>query len=129
MRIDSISSVPALDATLPLTPAAQASGSGSAKVSAAEPGSSAPAGGVSAAAAHTAHPPAPVQGVINGGDEALAAVYTTSVAGHNYLGTVEQAAGQYVASVSDPPQAPITGIGSSIQTAEQNLTIVIDERV
>ena len=128
MRIDSISSVPAFDATVPLTPAAQASGSGSAKVSATDSGSTEPAG-VSVAAAHTAHAPAPVQAVVNGGEEALAAVYTTSVAGHNYLGTVEQAAGEYVASVSDPPQAPITGIGSSIQTAEQNLTIVIDERV
>jgi hypothetical protein len=128
MQIDSISSVPAFDATVPLTPAAHANGSGSAKVSAAESGSSQPAGAVWAAGASTAHatPPPPV---INSGEEALAAVYTTSVAGHHYLGTVEPAAGQYVASVADPPQPPITGIGSSIQAAEQNLTLVIDERV
>jgi hypothetical protein len=141
MQIDSISSVPAFDATAPLTPAAHASGSGSAKGTAAESGSSQLAAGgavPSGSATETVHgvsytaqasTPAPVQGVINGGEQALAAVYTTSVAGHSYLGTVEQSAGQYVASVADPPRSPITGIGSSIQAAEQNLTLLIDERV
>ena len=62
-------------------------------------------------------------------DQTLDAVYTTSVGGHDYLGTVQQAAGEYVASASDPPAPPITGVGASIQMAEDNLTVVIDERV
>jgi hypothetical protein len=60
-------------------------------------------------------------------DEVLAAVYTTSVGGHNYSGTVQQAAGEYVASAADPPAPPFTGVGASIQAAENNLTVVIDE--
>jgi hypothetical protein len=60
-------------------------------------------------------------------DEALGAVYTTAVAGHDYLGTVQQAAGEYVASAADPPAPPVTGVGASIQAAENNLTMVIDE--
>ncbi len=67
-------------------------------------------------------------GVLSPLDEALAAVYTTSVAGHDYLGVVQQTAGQYVVSAADPPAAPMTGIGGSIQAAENNLTVVIDER-
>jgi hypothetical protein len=109
MQIGSISSVAAMEAASAVSPTAQTAGASS--------GSSA-SGSKSEA-----------QGVMSPEQEALAAVYTTSVAGHDYLGTVQQAAGEYVASVADPPAPPITGIGSSIALAENNLTVTIDERV
>ena len=61
-------------------------------------------------------------------EQALAAVYTTSVGNHHYAGTVQQTDGQYLVSAADPPSAPVTGIGSSIQAAECNLTLMLDER-
>jgi hypothetical protein len=112
MQIGNISSIPALDAA---TPASATAASG---VS---------ASGVSANISSSKGASQSQPGVLSPLDEALAAVYTTSVAGHDYLGMVQQTAGEYVASAADPPAPPITGTGSSIQAAENNLTVVIDE--
>jgi hypothetical protein len=125
MQIGSVTSLPALDAVPPASAAAQATGASSAKtgpVVTGETTSVAAANGVSAnlSSSKSASALSPL-------DEALAAVYTTSVGGHDYLGTVQQTAGEYVASAADPPAPPITGVGASIQAAENNLTVVIDE--
>jgi hypothetical protein len=135
MQIGSISSIPAIDAASPASITAETTGSRTAKAASPEGHAE------TSAVASVDTQPASVsvgtgsarvslsQGVISGAEQALAAVYTTAVAGHNYLGTVQQTAGEYLASVADPPAPPISGVGSSIQAAENNLTMVIDETV
>jgi hypothetical protein len=54
----------------------------------------------------------------------LAATYSTTVSGKNYAGSVEKAAGVYIASVPSPPG--ITASGLSVQTAEDNLNMKLD---
>jgi hypothetical protein len=131
MQIGSISSVPAIDAATPTSATTPSHGSGSAKTGSAVTAetSATAASGVSAniSSSKSASQSQPSPSVLSPLDQALAAVYTTSVAGHDYLGTVQQTAGEYVASAADPPAPPITGVGSSIQAAENNLTVVIDE--
>lgn len=136
MQIGSISPVPAIDAATPTQASAtvQPHGSGSAKADSAETGATHAASGVSASgvSAHISSSKEPSQShssSLSPLEESLAAVYTTSVAGHNFLGTVQQTAGEFVASAADPPDPPITGIGPSIKAAENNLTVVIDEVV
>jgi hypothetical protein len=136
MQIGSISSVPAIDAATPATEMAQLHGSGSAKVGSAVTAetnaaavSGVPASGVSAHLSSSQSAGQSQPGVLSPLEQALAAVYTTSVAGHDFSGTVQHTAGEYVVSVADPPDPPITGIGTSIQKAEYNLTVVIDEKV
>ena len=134
MQIGNISSLPAIDAATPASATAQSHGSSSGKTgsavtaeTSATAASGVAASGVSANISSSKGASQSQPGVLSPLDEALAAVYTTSVAGHDYLGTVQQTAGEYVASAADPPAPPITGIGSSIQAAENNLTVVIDE--
>jgi hypothetical protein len=138
MQIGSISAIPAIDAATPASATTQSHGSGSAKAGSAvtaETNATAASGvatsGVSSSVSSNkgASQSQQSSSVLSPLDQALAAVYTTSVAGHDFLGTVQQAAGEYVASAADPPAPPITGIGSSIQAAENNLTVVIDEMV
>ncbi len=136
MQIGNISSIPAIDAATPASATTQSHGSGSVKTGSAvtaETSATAASGvvasGVSANISSSKGASQSQPGVLSPLEEALAAVYTTSVAGHDYLGTVQQTAGEYVASAADPPAPPITGIGSSIQAAENNLTVVIDEMV
>jgi len=62
-----------------------------------------------------------------GVENLLAAVYSTTVAGRNYSGSVEESDGEYNASVPNLPGA--SAIGSSVQPAENNLTLVIDTLV
>jgi predicted RNase H-like HicB family nuclease len=57
----------------------------------------------------------------------VAAVYSTTVAGKSYSGDVEEAGGQYTASVPNLPGGSATG--SSVEAAENNLTLTIDELV
>jgi predicted RNase H-like HicB family nuclease len=54
----------------------------------------------------------------------LAVSYSTTVAGQNYAANVEESGGVYIASVPDPPGA--TASGPSIQSAENNLNLVLD---
>jgi hypothetical protein len=136
MQIGSISSIPAIDAAAPASATAQSHGSGSVKTgstvtaeTSATAASGVAASGVSTNISSSKGASQSQPGVLSPLDEALAAVYTTSVAGHDYLGMVQQTAGEYVASAADPPAPPITGTGSSIQAAENNLTVVIDEMV
>lgn len=112
MQISSISSVVGVDATSPASPVASGQAPGHAT------------GTHSAAQKDTEQS----QGNLTAAEEALAAVYTSSVAGHHFAGTVQQTDGQYIASAADPPSPPVTGIGPSIQAAENNLTLVLDER-
>jgi hypothetical protein len=108
MQIGSISSVLGVDATSSVAPA-----------------TSGQATGAHGATQKQAEQP---QANLSSVDQALAAVYTTSVAGHQYAGTVQQTDGQYIVSAANPPSPPVTGIGSSIQSAEDNLTLVLNER-
>lgn len=82
------------------------------------------------AVSRTASPPAAAASSTTSGTEAenlLAAVYATTVAGKNYSGSVEESGGEYSASVPNLPGASASG--SSVQSAENNLTLVIDTLV
>ena len=57
----------------------------------------------------------------------LAASYSTTVAGENFKGSVEESEGTYVASVPAPPGASASG--SSVQAAENNLNIILSTLV
>lgn len=57
----------------------------------------------------------------------MAASYTTTVSGKTYSGTVTETDGVY--EVSIPNVSGATASGSSIQSAENNLTMRIDELV
>jgi predicted RNase H-like HicB family nuclease len=57
----------------------------------------------------------------------MAGVYSTTVAGKSYAGSVEESAGEYTASVANLPGASASG--SSLESAENSLTQVIDELV
>ena len=61
------------------------------------------------------------------GEASLAAVYSTTVDGTTYSGSVEESGGEYTASVANLPGASASG--SSIQTAEDNLGSIIDTLV
>jgi hypothetical protein len=54
----------------------------------------------------------------------LAATYSTTVSGKNYAGSVEEAAGVFIASVPSPPG--ISASGLNVQTAENNLDMKLD---
>jgi hypothetical protein len=54
----------------------------------------------------------------------LAAVYSTTVDGKTYSGSVEESGGEYTASVAN--LAGASASGSSIEAAEDNLGTVID---
>jgi hypothetical protein len=54
----------------------------------------------------------------------IAASYSTTVAGKSYAASVEESEGVYTASVPMPPG--LSASGSSIASAELNLSIVLD---
>jgi hypothetical protein len=54
----------------------------------------------------------------------LAASYSTTVAGKSYSGSVEESDGTYLASVPNVPGASASG--SSVESAENNLNVVLD---
>ncbi len=54
-----------------------------------------------------------------------AAPYAATVGGKSYPGSVEEMAGVYVASVTDPPGGSASG--ATVQIAENNLQIKLDE--
>jgi predicted RNase H-like HicB family nuclease len=71
---------------------------------------------------------ASTQSLSSGAEETQAAVYSTTVAGKNYSGSVvEETGGVYEASVPNMPGA--TATGSSVQSAENNLSVRIDTLV
>jgi len=55
---------------------------------------------------------------------ALTTSYSTTVAGKNYSGSVQESEGTYVASIPNPPGASASG--SSVQSAENNLDVILD---
>jgi len=55
----------------------------------------------------------------------VAASYSPTVGGKNYPGSVLESGGVYVASVPDPPGASASG--STVQIAEHNLEVKLDE--
>jgi len=59
--------------------------------------------------------------------ETLVSSYSTTVSRTQYSGSVEESGGEYVASVPDLSGA--TARGSNLMTAENNLTVRIDELV
>lgn len=54
----------------------------------------------------------------------IAASYSTTVAGTSYAASVEESGGTYTASVPMPPG--LSASGSSIESAENNLNIILD---
>jgi hypothetical protein len=54
----------------------------------------------------------------------VAASYSTTVAGTSYAASVEESGGIYTASVPMPPG--LSASGSSIESAENNLNIILD---
>jgi predicted RNase H-like HicB family nuclease len=59
--------------------------------------------------------------------EKLVSGYSTTIAGKQYSGSVEESGGQYTASVASVSGASATG--SSLSAAENNLSNRIDELV
>jgi hypothetical protein len=57
-------------------------------------------------------------------EQTLAAVYSTTVGGKSYSGSVEETNGEYTATIANLPGASASG--SSIASAENNLGTVID---
>ena len=57
----------------------------------------------------------------------MAGVYTDTVGGKSYSGSVAESGGTYTASVPNLPGASASG--SSVQSAENNLNVVIDTLV
>jgi hypothetical protein len=138
MQISSIppSSVAAIDAVSPLPvpqaagPSAGKAGASAASTADATVASSSTASGSvtsSVTGSSSSASPAASQGALGGVAKTLDVVYATKVAGHSYLGGVQQAAGEYIASAVHPPDPPINAVGASIQAAENNLSYVIDE--
>ncbi len=81
--------------------------------------------GAAASAKSSSSRPASTQSSSDASQEdTLAAVYSASVGGKAYSGSVDESGGQYSASVPNLPGA--TASGSSIQAAESNLTLKID---
>jgi len=103
-------------AVSPATASASVSGSPSATTS-----SSATASGGGAS-----HKSSQAQSTSNSeaAEASLAAVYSTTVNGTTYSGSVEESGGQYTASIANLPGASASG--SSIQAAENNLGSIID---
>jgi predicted RNase H-like HicB family nuclease len=58
---------------------------------------------------------------------ALTTSYSTTVAGKSYSGSVQESDGSYVASIPNLPGASASG--SSVQSAENNLNVVVDSLV
>jgi hypothetical protein len=59
--------------------------------------------------------------------ETLAAVYSTTVSGKSYSGSVVESNGEYTATIANMPGASASG--SSIESAENSLGLVLDTLV
>ena len=70
---------------------------------------------------------AQARGASGSAAETMVTIYSTTVAGKQYSGSVEEANGEYTASV--PNLAGATASGSSAEAAENNLNARIDELV
>ena len=124
MQISSISSIvtAASGLTAATHPSSPAAVSQSATVASPKPTTSSS----TPKSAKTSSLPAPAQSA-SAIQETLAAVYSTTVGGKSFSGSVEESGGEYEASVAGMPGASASG--SSIQSAENNLDIKIDALV
>jgi hypothetical protein len=144
MQIGSISSGAGIQAISPVSPVTtRGPGSSSSKAGSSEANpagattdsslaaSSKAGNGTAASTSSTSLSPAATQsqGVVGSAAQTLDVVYTTKVAGHSYVGGVQQAAGEYIASAVHPPDPPINAVGTSVQAAENNLSFIIDQLV
>lgn len=128
MQISSISSMPPIAASV--SAAAAPRGAGSATAAATAPSSATattPATPSSSGAASSGSVSHGSSGTPSGGSSAQAAVYSDTVGGKSYSGSVEESSGEYVASVPNLPGASASG--ASVQSAENNLNAVIDALV
>jgi hypothetical protein len=118
-----VSSVsPSTASTAPKSNAASPAASASA--------TSAPKTSPESSAAPSKKPPAaaPVQGSAGASESTtIAGTYSTTAGGKSYSGSVEESGDTYTVSVGAPPLA--TASGSSVQSAESNLTVKIDTLV
>jgi hypothetical protein len=115
-----------------------ATASASAPVAAPEPAKASPTAASTSATpasttapARTSHahaaPAASASSAAAAETETLVSGYSTTIAGVQYSGSVEESGGQYTASV--PSLSGATATGSSIAAAENNLSSRIDEIV
>lgn len=86
-----------------------------------------PASSAAPAKSSHAHSAQAQSGGASAQEASLVTGYSTTVAGKQYSGSVEEADGEYTASVQN--LAGATASGSSIQAAENNLNARIDELV
>ncbi|MGA7708793.1 MAG: hypothetical protein WCD77_13465 [Acidobacteriaceae bacterium] len=132
MQISSISSMPAIGSSASAPTAARKSGS--ATVSAAAPSPAAAAKPATQSPSPVGSPSSSSHGSSSAASAgssaqaaALSAVYSDTVGGKSYSGSVAESNGEYVASVPNLPGASASG--SSVQSAENNLNTVIDALV
>ncbi|MGA3346069.1 MAG: hypothetical protein ABSC76_14495 [Terracidiphilus sp.] len=123
MRISAFSEAASSSADWNSGQAKPASAAGSSS-SAAQKTAPAPAA-QSAASAGIAPSPAQIYNSAVGSQvSTVAASYSTTVAGRSYAASVEESGGTYTASVPIPPG--LSASGSSIESAENNLNIILD---
>ncbi|MGD0938425.1 MAG: hypothetical protein ABR905_01850 [Terracidiphilus sp.] len=85
------------------------------------PAVAAPSSAPAAASSSLAHSQESVDGAQTA---TIAASYSTTVAGKNYAASVEELGGVYTASVPMPPG--LSASGGSVESAEINLSIILD---
>jgi hypothetical protein len=132
MQIDAISSITSIGQTSSLTKAAAAAPTVVRATTTAAKAPVSTSTSVAQPAVSTGKSPSPAAAAASqssavAAEETLAAVYSTSVGGKNYSGSVEESDGEYTASVAD--LAGASASGSSIESAENNLGTVLDTLV
>ena len=131
MTISGISSMPSPAAIAPVSTTQRAAVKTASPTDEASPSttssqaSTAPASSTAASGKVASHGSGQSQSTESSAQEnTLAAVYTTTVAGKSYSGSVVESDGEYEASVPNLPGASASG--SSVESAENNLAVVID---
>jgi hypothetical protein len=119
MQINSVSATPPS-----ATATARSTTASPAKATAAAAPSTTSTPAPAAAASANATPPAATQALASAAASLVNTVYSTTVAGKSYSGSIEQSAGQYEISIPNLPGASASG--SSVQAAENALTVKID---
>lgn len=129
MQISSLSAIlPSSTGNPPTTPSpakSTATATAPSSASTASPAPSVPSAAAPAKASSAQAPAPPAAASLSSLQASLlSTVYTTTVGGKSYSGSVEQSGGQYSVSIPNLPGASASG--SSVQEAENNLNVKID---
>jgi hypothetical protein len=136
MQIGAIQSLSSIAPTPVVQPTAAAANRSTTAVSPATTSASVSAGpsattssSTTASGEGTSHGSGKAQSTSNSSaaEASLAAVYSVTVGGTSYSGSVEESGGEYTASIANLPGASASG--SSVQGAEDNLGSIIDTLV